>query len=173
MADGRLDLGETAPVYWRRQPRAGADKFEGSGETLADTDIVVGSVVDGVITGITHFGAFVQLPGGKTGLVHISEVADTYVRDIKDFYKENDTVKVKILAYDGKQKIALSIRQAQPGASATRRLPPRGPGGPRPPRGRMSFEDKLARFMKESDERMADLRRHTDARRGGRGAGRA
>ncbi|MGC8511394.1 MAG: S1 RNA-binding domain-containing protein [Acidimicrobiales bacterium] len=141
---------------------------------MADTDIEVGSVVDGVVTGITHFGAFVQLPNGKTGLVHISEVADTYVRDIKDFYKENDVVKVKILSYDGKQKIGLSIRQAQPGASATRRLPPRGgAGGARPPRGRMTFEDKLARFMKESDERIADLRRHTDARRGGRGAGRA
>jgi S1 RNA binding domain protein len=142
---------------------------------LADTDIEVGSVVDGVVTGITHFGAFVQLPGGKTGLVHISEVADQYVRDIKDLYKENDAVKVKILSYDGRQKIGLSIRQAQPGASATRRMPPRpgGGGGGRPPRGRMTFEDKLARFMKESDERIADLRKHTDSRRGGRGAGRA
>ena len=142
---------------------------------MADTDIEVGSVVDGVVTGITHFGAFVQLPGGKTGLVHISEVADQYVRDIKDLYKENDAVKVKILSYDGRQKIGLSIRQAQPGASATRRMPPRpgGGGGGRPPRGRMTFEDKLARFMKESDERIADLRKHTDSRRGGRGAGRA
>lgn len=144
---------------------------------MADTDIEVGSVVDGVVTGITHFGAFVQLPGGKTGLVHISEVADTYVRDIKDLYKENDTVKVKVLSYDGRQKIGLSIRQAQPGATPTRRMPPRagggGGGGGRPPRGRMTFEDKLARFMKESDERIADLRKHTDSRRGGRGAGRA
>lgn len=144
---------------------------------MADTDIEVGAVVDGVVTGVTHFGAFVQLPGGKTGLVHISEVADTYVRDIKEFFKENDTVKVKVLTYDGKQKIGLSIRQAQPGASATRRPPPRGGagggGGGRPPRGRMTFEDKLARFMKESDERLTDLRKHTDARRGGRGAGRA
>jgi len=143
---------------------------------LADTDIEVGSVVDGVITGITHFGAFVQLPGGKTGLVHISEVSDSYVRDIKDLFKENDTVKVKILSYDGKQKIGLSIRQAVPGASPVRRPPARGGpggGGGRPPRGRMTFEDKLARFMKESDERIADLRKHTDARRGGRGAGRA
>lgn len=155
---------------------AALPKQEGSGETLADTDIEVGSVVDGVITGITHFGAFVQLPGGKTGLVHISEVSDSYVRDIKDLFKENDTVKVKILSYDGKQKIGLSIRQAVPGASPVRRPPARGGpggGGGRPPRGRMTFEDKLARFMKESDERIADLRKHTDARRGGRGAGRA
>jgi S1 RNA binding domain protein len=167
-------------TFLRRRPytgvvrrAVGADKYEGSGEILAETDIEVGSVVDGVVTGITHFGAFVQLPGGKTGLVHISEVADTYVRDIKDLYKENDTVKVKILSYDGRQKIGLSIRQAQPGASSTRRPPPRAGGGGRPPRGRMTFEDKLARFMKESDERIADLRRHTDSRRGGRGAGRA
>jgi S1 RNA binding domain protein len=174
-------------TFVRRRPytgdvsrAVGAAKYEGSGETLADTDIEVGSVVDGVVTGITHFGAFVQLPGGKTGLVHISEVSDSYVRDIKDLYKENDVVKVKVLSYDGRQKIGLSTRQAQPGASATRRMPPRaggggggGGGGGRPPRGRMTFEDKLARFMKESDERIADLRKHTDSRRGGRGAGRA
>ncbi len=144
---------------------------------MADTEIQVGEIVEGVVTGITNFGAFVQLPGGKTGLVHISEIADTYVRDVKDFVKENDPVKVKILSYDGHQKIGLSIRQAQPGASAVRRPPPpraaggrpgggRGPGSPR------TFEDKLARFMKESDERLTELRRHTDARRGGRGAGR-
>jgi S1 RNA binding domain protein len=144
----------------------------GSGEKLSEPEIVVGEVVEGVVTGITHFGAFVQLPNGKTGLVHISEVADSYVNEVKDFVKENDRVKVKILSYDGKQKIGLSIRQAQPGASATRRMAPRGPGGPPRRGGRQTFEDKLARFLKDSDERQSDLRRHTDAKRGGRGAGR-
>jgi S1 RNA binding domain protein len=140
--------------------------MQGSGEILAETEIQVGSIVDGVVTGITHFGAFVQLPGGKTGLVHISEIADTYVRDIKDFVKENDTVKVKILSYDGANKIGLSIRQAKPGASPSRRPAGRGP------RTRGTFEDKLARFLRESDERLSDLRRHTESRRGGRGTGR-
>jgi S1 RNA binding domain protein len=136
---------------------------------LADGDIVVGEVVEGVVTGITNFGAFVSLPNGKTGLVHISEVADTYVRDIKDYLKENDTVKVKIISYDGKNKIGLSIRQAQPRPPGSRSIgAPRG-GSRRPP-GRLSFEDKLARFMKESDEKLSDLKKHHDGRsgRGGR-----
>ncbi len=145
-----------------------------SGETLAEEEIVVGSVVEGVVTGITRFGAFVLLPGGKTGLVHISEVADSYVNDIKEFVKEQDQVKVKVLSYDGNQKIALSIRQAKPGASAVR---PRsggfsgggggGGGHGRGPARPQNFEDRLARFMKESEDKQADLRRHHDSRRGG------
>ncbi|MBE3584299.1 MAG: S1 RNA-binding domain-containing protein [Limnochordaceae bacterium] len=121
----------------------------------------VGSVVEGKVTGITNFGAFVELEGGKTGLVHISEIADAYVRDIKDYVKENDIVKVKIInIHDG--KIGLSIRQASsPGLSG----PPRERR--RPPT--RSFEDRLARFLKESDERLMDLKRATDAKRGGRG----
>lgn len=128
----------------------------------------MGTIVEGTVTGIANFGAFVLLPSGKTGLVHISEVADSYVRDIKDHLKENDKVKVKILSFDGKGKIGLSIRQAQPGA---RPAAPRSFAGKRP--GRASFEDKLARFMKESDERMQELRKKTDSKRGGRGTGRA
>lgn len=58
----------------------------------------VGSVVEGKVTGITKFGAFVELPDGKTGMVHISEVAPTYVKEIRDFVTENQTVKVKILS---------------------------------------------------------------------------
>lgn len=140
---------------------------------------MVGAVVEGVVTGITHFGAFVSLPGGKTGLVHISEVADAYVRDVHDYLKENDTVKVKILSYDGQQKVALSIRQAQPRpAGEAASAPPRrissgggrpfGRGGGRGP-GRATFEDRLAHFMKEADERQSDLKKHHDAKRGHRG----
>ncbi len=123
--------------------------------------IEVGQIVEGVVTGITHFGAFVTLPNGKTGLVHISEVADTYVRDVKEYVKENDRVKVKILSMDDRGKIGLSIRQAQPGGGQRR-------GGDRR-RGGSSFEQKLARFIKESDEKLTELKRHTDSRRGGRG----
>ncbi|MHB8926736.1 MAG: S1 RNA-binding domain-containing protein [Bacillota bacterium] len=124
----------------------------------------VGQVIEGVVTGITHFGAFVELPGGKTGLVHISEVADAYVRDIKDYLKEKDVVKVKILSVDPKGKIGLSIKQANSN---------RPTGGRRPMgrEGRMSFEDKLAKFMKDSDERLSDLRKNADSKRGGRGTG--
>ncbi len=125
--------------------------------------VEVGSIVEGVVTGITNFGAFVTLPGGETGLVHISEVANSYVKDIHDHLKKSDPVKVKVLTVDGKGKIGLSIRQAAVSYSA------RGPRVAR--RGdRVTFEDKLARFMKESDERLQDLKKNTDSKRGGRGS---
>ncbi len=122
----------------------------------------VGSIVEGVVTGITHFGAFVQLPDGRTGLVHISEVADAYVKDIKDYLKENDRVRIKILSMDEKGKIGLSIKQAQ----TLRKI--RGSDVKD-----LSFEDMLMKFKKESDEKLADLKRNTESKRGGRGAGRA
>ena len=75
--------------------------------------IEVGSVVEGVVTGITNFGAFVELPEGKTGLIHISEVADVYVNDVHDFLRERDTVKVKVLTVDDRGKIGLSIKALQ------------------------------------------------------------
>jgi len=120
--------------------------------------VEVGSIVQGKVTGITTFGAFVQLEDGRTGLVHISEIADAYVRDIRDYVKENDVVRVKVInVQDG--KIGLSIRQAN-GSPPERRRPPS-----------RHFEDRLARFLRESDEKLADLRRKTDSRRGGRGGG--
>ena len=73
--------------------------------------IEVGNKVQGKVTGITNFGAFVELPEGKTGLVHISEVADSYVKDVNDHLKIGDTVEVKVISEkDG--KIALSIKKA-------------------------------------------------------------
>ncbi len=125
-------------------------------------DLEVGSIVEGTVSGITSFGAFVLLPNGQTGLVHISEVADQYVRDIKDFLKENDVVRVKILSMDGKGKIGLSIRQAN-GSGPRRNFRERN----------KSLEEKIERFMKESDARLAEARRNTEAKRGGRGTRRA
>ena len=143
--------------------------------------IEVGSVVEGVVTGITNFGAFVELPEGKTGLIHISEVADVYVNDVHDFLKERDSVKVKVLTVDDRGKIGLSIKAlqdmpavpAQPAAAPAR--PPRAPRDMRRTAasrqmGSPSFEDKLSRFLKDSDERLTDLRRKTDSKRGGRGS---
>ena len=76
--------------------------------------IEVGGVVEGKVTGITKFGAFVDLADGKVGLVHISEVADVYVNDVKDFLKVGQKVKVKILNVDDHGKIGLSIKRLQP-----------------------------------------------------------
>ncbi|KLU62043.1 general stress protein 13 [Peptococcaceae bacterium CEB3] len=124
--------------------------------------IAVGTIVDGVVTGITNFGAFVELPDKVTGLVHISEVADAYVKDVRDYLKEQDHVKVKVIHVDDKGKIGLSIKQANPSSrpNRERRLPT------------VSFEDKLAKFIKDSDERQLEYRRATESKRGGRGSGR-
>ena len=137
--------------------------------------VEVGQVVEGTVTGITHFGAFVALPNGKTGLVHISEVADTYVRDINDFLHEQDPVRVKVLSMDDRGKVALSIRQANPNAASGPRSGSGGGGGRRPRSGggrggAPSFEDKLSRFMKDSESRLSDLRKSNDSKRGGRGS---
>ncbi|WP_018131759.1 S1 domain-containing RNA-binding protein [Effusibacillus pohliae] len=135
--------------------------------------IELGSKLEGKVTGITHFGAFVLLPGGVTGLVHISEIADSYVRDINEHLKVNDTVVVKVLNVDKDGKIGLSIRQAidKPAdqAGAPRRYErDRGPRerGSRP--AQKSFEDKLSKFLKESEDRLMALKR-SESKRGGRG----
>lgn len=74
----------------------------------------VGSVLEGKVTGITKFGAFVALPGGKSGLVHISEIAYSYVSDVKDFLTEGQEVKVKVINIDENGRINLSIKKATP-----------------------------------------------------------
>ena len=71
-----------------------------------------GTIIEGKVTGITQFGVFLSFDGGKTGLVHISEIAPEYVKDIRDHVKENDVVKAKILTIDKNGKISLSIKQA-------------------------------------------------------------
>ena len=139
--------------------------------------IEVGAVVEGEVTGITNFGAFLQLPEGKVGLIHISEVSNVYVKDIHDFLKEHQKVKAKVLSIDARGKIALSLKQLEE-KPETPAKPVRPKETPvvekRAPRqtGPLSFEDKLSKFMKDSDDRLLDLRRNTESKRGGRGASR-
>ncbi|WP_227764016.1 S1 domain-containing RNA-binding protein [Zhaonella formicivorans] len=128
--------------------------------------IEVGSIIEGVVTGITKFGAFVELPGGVTGLVHISEVADAYVKDVKDYLKEKDRVLVKVINVDAQGKIGLSIKQASPDYDAAQKSRRQNRSS------QASFEEKLAKFLKDSDERLQEVRRNTEAKRGGRGASR-
>ena len=128
--------------------------------------IEVGNILEGVVTGITKFGAFVELPGGKVGLVHISEVADVYVKDVNDFLKEKDKVKVKVLSVDDHGKIGLSIKQLQEKKVEEQNTRPAQSSNYRPaPRKQFnndfrkhnnsgaSFEDKLSKFLKDSDEK--------------------
>ncbi|MDD3652686.1 MAG: S1 RNA-binding domain-containing protein [Desulfotomaculaceae bacterium] len=124
--------------------------------------IELGSVVEGVVTGITNFGAFVELPGRGTGLVHISEIAEVYVKDVHDFLKVNDKVSVKVISVDPKGKVGLSIKQANPTSMHH----------PHKKKVQVSFEDKLSKFLKESEEHQQFLKRSTDVKRGGRGSGR-
>jgi len=147
--------------------------------------IEVGTKLEGKVTGITHFGAFVELAGGVTGLVHISEVADNYVKDVNDHLKIDDVVTVKVINVDKDGKIGLSIKQAIDRPAGDRRPPSdRKPYGDRKPyRGdrsggyrndsKLSFEDKMSRFLKDSEERISSLRKNTDSKRGGRGSRRS
>ena len=140
--------------------------------------LVVGNIVEGKVTGITKFGAFVDLGDGKTGMVHISEVAPTFVKEIRDFVKENDTVKVKVLSISEDGKISLSMKKAEPQQAAPakterparpkRTAPPRDMGwrGPKPPPEPQSFEDMMNRFKQTSDDKMSDLKKYMDGKRG-------
>ncbi|MEI7027666.1 S1 domain-containing RNA-binding protein [Paenibacillus sp. y28] len=155
--------------------------------------IEVGTKLEGKVTGITHFGAFVELSEGVTGLVHISEIADNYVKDVNDHLKLGDKVLVKVINVDKDGKIGLSIKQTvdKPVEERPSRQErpnrgdfPRGGGGDRgdrggrggkppmgrPPMNRLSFEDKMSRFLKDSEERISSLRKNTEGKRGGRGA---
>ncbi|MFD1736912.1 S1 domain-containing RNA-binding protein [Bacillus salitolerans] len=146
--------------------------------------IEVGSKLQGKVTGITNFGAFVELPGGSTGLVHISEVADNYVKDINEHLKVGDEVEVKVINVEKDGKIGLSIKKAKerpPQVSSTQR--PNAGGRPRGGSNRQgsnfrdrdqreteTFEQKMNRFLKDSEDRLSSLKRNTESKRGGRGA---
>lgn len=136
----------------------------------------VGSIMEGIVSRITKFGAFVELPGGKDGLIHISEVADEYVKNIEDFIKEKDKVKVKIISIDKDGKIGLSVRQVNPKVVPARKNATRPPywSNEREQEKRgMSFEERLSKFMKESEERLSELKKSTESKRGGRGGRRS
>ncbi len=127
-----------------------------------------GKVVEGTVSSITNFGAFIQLSGGKTGLVHISEIADTFVKDIKNYIKEKEVVKVKVLSVEKNGKINLSIKQAQEIKKTARPIDVDWQQEARKQQGN-SFEDRLAKFMKDSDEKISQLKKSTDSKRGGGG----
>lgn len=140
-----------------------------------------GAIVNGKVTGITDFGAFVEIEGGKTGMVHISEVSAGYVKDIKEHLKVGQEVKAKVITVSADSKISLSIRRLEnDNAPAKEQRPPK-PQQPKAPRSnpnvwqgqktaapageKQSFEDMMAKFKKVSDEKMSDLKR-TDSKRG-------
>lgn len=136
----------------------------------------VGSIVEGKVSKIMPFGAFVSLEGKKSGLVHISEVARDYVENIADHLKEGDEVKVKVVKIDEDGKISLSIKQALEPKKREEKKAPSGPKAPIRPAdidwgavntADMSFEDKLSRFKQDADEKMQALKRSNDSKRSG------
>ncbi len=158
-------------------------------------EIEVGKILEGKVSGVTKFGAFVTLPGGETGMVHISEVAPTFVSEINDFVKVGDTVKVKVLSLGDGKKISLSIKQtieapAKPQGNKPSGKPrQRRPYTPAPAvtspgnfewqsskkEAPQSFEDMMSRFKQTSEDKMSDLKRTGESRgysRRGNGGGR-
>lgn len=158
-------------------------------------DLQVGSILEGKVTTITKFGAFVALEGGKSGLVHISEIANTFVSDVHDFLQEGQEVKVMVLSAEN-GKINLSIKKTLPQQERPASRAPRAPrpagsaqparpaqSGSRPAQPRpynrapqqanvevsadQAFEDKLKQFLSSSEGKMADLNRSIDGKRGG------
>lgn len=133
-----------------------------------------GTIIEGKVSGITQFGAFVTIENGKTGLVHISEVALEYVKDIKEHLKEGDMVKAKILSIDDAGKISLSIKQALiDERNAARKKPARkAPGKPddfdwsKKSTQPSSFEEMMAKFKQDSDEKLHDVKKGLDSKRG-------
>lgn len=149
----------------------------------------IGKIVEGKVTGITKFGAFVELEDGAVGMVHISEVSPTYVNDISEHLKDQQNVKVKILNISDDGKISLSIKKAMPqqqsapqqrdNANRPSDFNNRNVGNARSSRQNnnynkpsqqnnkvASFEEMLSKFIQSSDEKISDLKRDKNSRRG-------
>ncbi len=154
-------------------------------------ELAVGEILSGKVTGITKFGAFVSLPEGKTGMVHISEVDKSSVNNLRDHLTEGQEVRVKVIAIDDGGRVNLSIKKAQPRQAQEHRPTVRSNGnhsnaprsnGKRNTRSAgnsyaarqqaqdvpLSFEDKLKHFMQDSEIRMADIRHNMDKKNGSR-----
>ena len=161
--------------------------------------IEVGNILPGKVTGITNFGAFVDLGNRKTGLVHISEVSNSYIKDIKDVLTVGDEVQVKVMEISGDGKVSLSIRRASADSSeenveekpkfqksAPRNQEGQGSKKPYSAKSAPSFEKKspsqakvndfdamMSSFLKDSEDRLTSLKRNTEGKRGGRGGRRS
>ncbi len=156
--------------------------------------VEVGQIVPGTVVRLLQYGVLVRLDDGTTGLVHISEIDQNYVRDVGDYFQVNDPVSVKVLATGDRGKVELSVKQALAEGQTLTPRPQntedggdrggegrggdRDRGGDRGDRGgegmgprresRASFEDKMGEFMRSSSERLGDLKRNIENKRGGK-----
>ena len=146
----------------------------------------VGEIVEGKVTGLTKFGAFVSLPEEKVGMIHISEVSTTYVKDIGDFLEKGQAVKVKVLSIDENGKISLSLKQVPENAEVVKKAADDSrDNGERRVRKRsapnvwqgqkskfsdkqdLTFEEMMSQFKQQSDDKLTDLKRATESKHGG------
>ena len=138
----------------------GAEPFteapaDAASELPTSTEVDIGNIVEGTVQRITPYGAFVQLAGGKVGLIHISEIDRNYVKDVHEFLRESDVVKAKVLTIKEDGKIDLSIKAMQDPQPRLQRKRGSDP----------EFEQKLKRFMRQSEERQVDYKRSVEHKR--------
>ena len=131
----------------------------------------LGTVLNGKVNGITSFGAFIDLPDNKKGMVHISEISKDYVENVSDYLKEGQDVKVKILSVNDKGEIRLSIRKACDNknnfSNKEKSKFTNSSKNEKKPGQKRSFEDMMMMFKAASEEKMSDLKRATDSKRSG------
>ena len=146
--------------------------------------IEVGAKLQGKVSGITNFGAFIDLGEGKTGLVHISEISNGFVKDIHDVLTVGDEVTVKVTSVGDDGKVGLSIRKAQDQPQPEKkpfkrefrdnnRPKPSAKGKPQNSGGKQDFDSLMSSFLKDSDDRLSSIKRNTEGKRGGRGGRRS
>lgn len=126
--------------------------------------VEIGKVLEGKVTGITKFGAFIYIGDGKSGMVHISEISSTFVNNVSDYLHEGQMVKVKIVNITDNGKIALSMKQIE--ANNAKNQPSSKRFENKYKEKSNKFEDMLAKFIQVSDERISDLRKMTESKRG-------
>jgi predicted RNA-binding protein with RPS1 domain len=123
------------------------------------SNIAVGNILEGTVVGVQSFGAFVNIGENKQGLVHISQIASSYVEDINQFVKVGDKVTVKVLEIKSDGKISLTMRIHEEKKEERRpfkkRDDNRGPGGRQ--NAKEDFEAMMKRWMKTSEDKMGDL----------------
>ncbi|MBR6407826.1 MAG: S1 RNA-binding domain-containing protein [Clostridia bacterium] len=136
-------------------------------------ELKLGDILEGRITGMTNFGAFVDLGENKSGMVHISEVADTFVRDIRDHLETGQTVRVRVISVGDDGKIGLSIKKAAEKPEKQRPRQNDSPGRPgsfewrSPKTEQASFEEMMQKFKQTSNEKISGMKKSVDSRRSG------
>ena len=131
-------------------------------------ELEVGTIYTGKVTGITKFGAFIELQPGTVGMVHISEIANSYVEKVSDFLSLGQEVKVKLITIGEGNKLGLSIKKTEPPPAVA--APVRVQSKSQEKKADLDpFEEMLSKFKQSSEEKISDLRKVTESRRGSGG----